>query len=231
MAQNKPVRILVVDDDDQIRDVLQTALETEGFEVVCATNGREAIEMATDDISLCLLDIMMPEMNGIETCKELRKTSHLPIIMVSAKSDDIDEIISLELGADDYIDKPINMRLLLARIKAVLRRSQEYETKSGREELNIGGLVVNVSKFSVTLMGEHISCTPKELDILYMLASNPGHVYTRDDLLTQIWGYEFSGETRTVDTHIKRIRAKLDRPDFKWAIKTIYGVGYKFEQK
>lgn len=231
MTQNKPIRILVADDDAQIRSVLQTALEAEGFEVVCAENGREAVEKATEDISLCLLDIMMPVMSGIEACKEMRKSSHIPIIMISAKNDDIDEIIGLELGADDYIDKPINMRLLIARIKAVLRRSQEYETKAGRDEVNIGGLVVDVSRFSVTLMGERISCTPKELDILYMLASNPGHVYTRDDLLTQIWGYEFSGETRTVDTHIKRIRAKLDKPDFKWAIKTIYGVGYKFEQK
>lgn len=231
MAQNKTVRIMVADDDPEIRGILKTALETEGFEVVCVENGKQVIEQIQEDISLCLLDIMMPEMSGIDACKEIRKTDRTPIIMVTAKGDDIDKIIGLELGADDYIAKPFNLREVIARVKAVLRRSAEIEAKGSRDEISVGGLVVDVSRFSVTLMGEHIACTPKELDILYMLASNPGQVFTRDELLSQIWGFEFSGETRTVDTHIKRIRAKLDRPDFKWSIKTIYGVGYKFEQK
>ena len=155
----------------------------------------------------------------------------VPIIMISARGEEIDKIIGIELGADDYIVKPFNPREVVARVKAVLRRCTTTEHISNRNEVNIGGLVIDVTRYSVSLMGERISCTPKELEILYILASNPGQVYTRKDLLTHIWGYEFAGETRTVDTHIKRIRAKLERSDFKWAIKTIYGVGYKFDQK
>lgn len=231
MTQTKTVRIMVADDDQQIHDILSTNLEMEGFEVVHAYTGTEVLENISDDVSLCLLDVVLPEMSGFDVCKEIRKSSRVPIIILSCKGDEIDRVLGIELGADDYLVKPFSMRELIARIKAILRRCVEVEQPANRAEVNIGGLVIDNAQYSVTLMGERLDCTPKELEILYILASNPGQVFTRDSLLTKIWGYEFTGETRTVDTHIKRIRGKLERPDFKWAIKTIYGVGYKFEQK
>ena len=231
MAHNKDVRILIADDNQEMHEILTAALEEEGYEVIHAYTGKETLENITKEVSLCLLDIIMPEISGIDVCKEIRKTSQVPIIIISARNDELDRIIGIELGADDYIVKPFSMRELLARIKAVLRRCSEPERYISKGEVNIGGLVIDVTRYSVMLLGERISCTPKELEILYILASNPGQVYTRNQLLTQIWGYEFAGETRTVDTHIKRIRAKLEKTGFKWAIKTIYGVGYKFDRK
>ena len=205
-------------------------MKNEGYEVVDVYDGKSAIESVSSDISLCILDIMMPNMNGIDVCKEIRKTSKIPIIMLTAKSEEIDRIIGLELGADDYISKPFSPREVVARIKAVLRRSKERQEKQSSESITIeDSLVIDLKSYSVTLNGESIICTPKEIEMLYLLASNPGQAFTREQLLNRVWGYDFVGETRTVDTHIKRIRAKLGKSGLRCGIRTIYGVGYKFE--
>ena len=191
-------------------------------------DGAAALENLSPDIVLCVLDIMMPKLSGIEVCREIRKSSQLPILMLTAKGEEIDRIVGLELGADDYIVKPFSPREVVARIKAVLRRTAE-QPKSDTAVITYNGLTIDLKSYTVTLRGEPVVCTPKEIEILHMLASNPGQVFTREQLLSKVWGYDFAGETRTVDTHIKRIRAKLDSTGLGWNIKTIYGVGYKFE--
>ena len=223
------IRILISDDEPVVHESLRIYFEAEGYEVVDAYDGEDALKKADSSISLMILDIMMPKKSGIEVCREIRKTSTLPIVMLTAKGEEIDRILGLELGADDYIVKPFSPREVVARVKAILRR---VEVKAKSAETNIvsyNGLTIDLNSYSVTLRGEHIICTPKEIEILYMLASNPGQVFTRDTLLSRVWGYDFAGETRTVDTHIKRLRAKLDSDGLGWSIKTIYGVGYKFE--
>ena len=223
------IRILISDDEPVVHESLRIYFEAEGYEVVDAYDGEEALNKADSSVSLMILDIMMPKKSGIEVCREIRKTSTLPIVMLTAKGEEIDRILGLELGADDYIVKPFSPREVVARVKAILRR---VEVKAESAETNIvsyNGLTIDLNSYSVTLRGEHIICTPKEIEILYMLASNPGQVFTRDTLLSRVWGYDFAGETRTVDTHIKRLRAKLDSEGLGWSIKTIYGVGYKFE--
>lgn len=222
------MKILIADDDKVVHEALGIYFRAEGFEPVNVYDGNAAIEALTPDIALCVLDIMMPGKSGIEVCKEIRKTSHLPIIMLTAKGEEVDRIIGLELGADDYIVKPFSPREVVARIKAVLRRTQEQQ-ESDNSALVFNGLTIDLKSYTVTLRGEPVVCTPKEIEILHMLASNPGQVFTREQLLNRVWGYDFAGETRTVDTHIKRIRAKLDSEGLGWSIKTIYGVGYKFE--
>lgn len=222
------MKILVADDDQVVHESLGLYLRAEGYEPVDVFDGDAAIAAVTPDIALCVLDIMMPGKSGIEVCKEIRKTSQLPIIMLTAKGEEVDRIVGLELGADDYIVKPFSPREVVARIKAVLRRTQEQQEGDG-SVLHFNQLVIDLKSYSVTLRGEPVVCTPKEIEILHMLASNPGQVFTREQLLNRVWGYDFAGETRTVDTHIKRIRAKLDNADLGWSIKTIYGVGYKFE--
>ena len=221
-------KILIADDDQVVHEALGIYLKAEGFEVVDAFDGEEAIKDITPDIALCVLDIMMPKMSGIEVCREIRKTSQLPVLMLTAKGEEIDRIVGLELGADDYIVKPFSPREVVARIKAVLRRTTE-QPKSDSAVISYNGLTIDLKSYTVTLRGQPVICTPKEIEILHMLASNPGQVFTREQLLSRVWGYDFAGETRTVDTHIKRIRAKLDSTGLGWSIKTIYGVGYKFE--
>ena len=225
MSANK---ILIADDDRVVHESLSIYLKAEGYEVVDAYNGAEAIEKLDAEIALCVLDIMMPVMSGIEACKEIRKNSRVPIIMLTAKGEEIDRILGLELGADDYIVKPFSPREVVARIKAVLRRTTEQQQTSDDGCVTYEGLVIDIKSYTVTLRGQPVICTPKEIEILYMLASNPGQVFTREQLLNRVWGYDFAGETRTVDTHIKRLRAKLDSAGLGWSIKTIYGVGYKF---
>lgn len=225
MAANK---ILIADDDKVVHEALGIYLKAEGFEPIDVFDGEAAVKGIDQDTALCVLDIMMPKMSGIDACKEIRKASRIPIIMLTAKGEEIDRILGLELGADDYIVKPFSPREVVARIKAVLRRtSEQSSTDSG--SVTFDGLVIDIKSYSVMLRGTPIICTPKEIEILYMLASNPGQVFTREQLLNRVWGYDFAGETRTVDTHIKRIRAKLDNAGLNWSIKTIYGVGYKFE--
>ncbi len=222
------MKILVADDDQVVHEALGIYLRAEGYEPVDVYDGEAAIQAVNQEIALCVLDIMMPGRSGIEVCKEIRKTSQLPIIMLTAKGEEVDRIVGLELGADDYIVKPFSPREVVARIKAVLRRTQEQQEGDG-SALVFNGLSIDLKSYTVTLRGESVICTPKEIEILHMLASNPGQVFTREQLLNRVWGYDFAGETRTVDTHIKRIRAKLDNEGLGWSIKTIYGVGYKFE--
>ena len=221
-------KILIADDDQIVHEALGIYLRAEGFDPVDAFDGEAALAAITPEVVLCVLDIMMPKMSGIEVCREIRKNSQLPILMLTAKGEEIDRIVGLELGADDYIVKPFSPREVVARIKAVLRRTSEHP-KSDNNVISYNGLTIDLKSYTVTLRGEPVICTPKEIEILYMLASNPGQVFTREQLLSRVWGYDFAGETRTVDTHIKRIRAKLDSTGLGWSIKTIYGVGYKFE--
>ena len=221
-------KILIADDDQIVHESLGIYLKAEGFETVDVFDGEAALQNLSPDVVLCVLDIMMPKMTGIEVCREIRKTSQLPILMLTAKGEEIDRIVGLELGADDYIVKPFSPREVVARIKAVLRRTSE-QPKSDSSVITYNGLTINLKSYTVTLRGEPVICTPKEIEILHMLAANPGQVFTREQLLSKVWGYDFAGETRTVDTHIKRIRAKLDSTGLGWSIKTIYGVGYKFE--
>jgi len=222
------MKILVADDDPVVHESLGLYLKADGFTPVDVYDGNAVLDALTGDVALCVLDLMMPGKSGIEVCKEIRKTSRVPIIMLTAKGEEIDRIIGLELGADDYIVKPFSPREVVARIKAVLRRTQEQQNNEDGV-VSFQELVIDMKSYTVTLRGENVVCTPKEIEILYMLASNPGQVFTREQLLNRVWGYDFIGETRTVDTHIKRIRAKLDNTGLNWSIRTIYGVGYKFE--
>ena len=223
-------KILICDDQPILHETLGVYLENECFEHVSAMDGEEALAKFTSvKPDLVILDIMMPKKSGIDVCREIRATSRVPIIMLTAKGEEIDRILGLELGADDYIVKPFSPREVVTRIKAVLRRTNEQQQQNEEGCVAYDSLVIDIKSYTVTLHGQSIVCTPKEIEILYMLASNPGQVFTREQLLNKVWGYDFAGETRTVDTHIKRIRAKLDSTGLGWSIKTIYGVGYKFE--
>ena len=224
-------KILIADDDPIVHESLKIYLEAEGFKTVDCYDGISAVASADSTVSLCVLDIMMPGKSGIDVCREIRKTSQVPIVMLTAKGEEVDKIVGLELGADDYIVKPFSPREVVARIKAILRRTENHAAgeDSGKNVIQHNGLMIDLNSYTVLLRGEPVICTPKEIEILFLLASNPGHVFTRDTLLSKVWGYDFAGETRTVDTHIKRLRAKLDSTSLGWSIKTIYGVGYKFE--
>ena len=224
-------KILIADDDPIVHESLKIYLEAEGFKTVDFYDGISAVAGADSTVSLCVLDIMMPGKSGIGVCREIRKTSQVPIVMLTAKGEEVDKIVGLELGADDYIVKPFSPREVVARIKAILRRTENHAAgeDSGKNVIQHNGLMIDLNSYTVLLRGEPVICTPKEIEILFLLASNPGHVFTRDTLLSKVWGYDFAGETRTVDTHIKRLRAKLDSTGLGWSIKTIYGVGYKFE--
>ena len=223
-------KILVVDDDSNIAELICLYLVKEGFETEKANNGKEALrQMQRFDPNLVILDVMMPEMDGYETRREIRKQGNTPVIFLTAKGETFDKVLGLELGADDYIVKPFDNKELVARVKAVLRRTETKETNV--KKLVFPGLVINQSNYSVTYKDRNIDMPPKELELLFFLASHPNQVFTREQLLNQIWGYEYYGDTRTVDVHIKRIREKLDNDEHEepWSIKTVWGVGYKFE--
>lgn len=223
-------KILIADDDPIVHESLKIYMQAEGFEVVDVYDGDSALTTLDPSISLCVLDIMMPGKSGVEVCREIRKNSKVPIVMLTAKGEEVDKIVGLELGADDYIVKPFSPREVIARIKAILRRTDTRdEEMGGKNQIHHDGLTIDLNSYTVLLRGQPVICTPKEIEILYLLASHPGQVFTRDTLLSRVWGYDFAGETRTVDTHIKRLRAKLDSTGLGWSIKTIYGVGYKFE--
>ena len=223
--------ILVVDDEKNIRDLLKFNFENEGYDVVVAKDGKEALEKVEEDIDLVVLDLMLPEIDGLNVCKKIRNDENLgnlPIIMLTAKSEDIDRIIGLELGADDYVTKPFNTRELIARVKALLRRismSTNFE-KEKPEVINLNDIIINVKNYTIKKQGENIAVTPKEFDLLVYLITNNDEVFSRDKLLKEIWGYEFSGDTRTVDVHVRRLRKKIGES----YIKTVRGVGYKFEK-
>ena len=225
--------VLIADDEAQIRNILSIYFKKEGFKVVEAADGAEALmqtQSAKPDI--IILDIMMPVLDGLEVCKQVRKISDIPIIMLTAKDEDDDRILGLEIGADDYITKPFNTREVVARVNAVLRRSNQTVPTGKKEVLELPNLMINLSEYRVVAFGKEVTFTAKEMELLWCLASNPGIVFSRNQLLEKIWGYTYYGDTRTVDTHIKRVRHKLNIPkDSTWDILTVWGVGYKFEVK
>lgn len=225
-------KILVADDDVNIADLLRLYLEKEGYTLTLANNGEEALEkfnMETPDI--VLLDIMMPKLDGWQVCREIRKKSNCPIIMITAKGETFDKVLGLELGADDYVIKPFDSKEIVARIKAVMRRTGKSAAEANEKEVSYNKLVVNMTKYELKVDGKAVDTPPKELELLYHLASNPNRVYTRDQLLNEVWGFEYYGDSRTVDVHVKRLREKLEGVSDQWSLKTVWGVGYKFEVK
>lgn len=225
-SSEKQIRVLMTDDDENICQLLSLYLQKDGFDADFCHNGETAIEkIKSSDYDVVLLDIMMPGIDGYETLKEVRKFSDVPVIMLSARGEPIDKISGLDCGADDYITKPFEPQELIARMRAVLRRAKPAaEVK----KVELFGLVVNLSDFSVTLNGNKLDMPPKEIELLYTLAKTPMHVFTRDDLLRSVWGQDYSGDPRTVDVHIKRIREKLGE-NAHWRLTTVWGVGYKIE--
>jgi len=225
-------KILVAEDDVNIADLLRLYLEKEGYTLTLANNGEEALEkfnMETPDI--VLLDIMMPKLDGWQVCREIRKKSNCPIIMITAKGETFDKVLGLELGADDYVVKPFDSKEIVARIKAVMRRTGKSAAEANEKEVSYNKLVVNMTKYELKVDGKVVDTPPKELELLYHLASNPNRVYTRDQLLNEVWGFEYYGDSRTVDVHVKRLREKLEGVSDQWSLKTVWGVGYKFEVK
>ncbi|HHW49221.1 MAG TPA: response regulator transcription factor [Clostridiaceae bacterium] len=223
-------KVLVVDDDVNICELIRLYLEKEGYEVLTVYSGTKAIEAFADFTpNIVILDIMLPGIDGLHVCREIRKKSNIPIIMLTAKGETFDKVLGLELGADDYIVKPFDPKELIARVKAVLRRygRQDYNV----EEVVYPNLVVNRSNYTIKLNGKEMELPPKELELLFFLASNPNKVFTREQLLEHVWGFDFYGDSRTVDVHIKRLREKIDLPNQVWQLKTVWGVGYKFEVK
>jgi DNA-binding response OmpR family regulator len=221
-------KILICDDQQMIHETLREYIEAEGFSCVSAYDGEEALaKFNSESPDLLVLDLMMPKKSGIDVCREIRKEHNTPIIMLTAKGEEIDRILGLELGADDYIVKPFSPREVAARIKAVLRRFSETP-KEQETALVFGDLKIDISTYEVRVDKKLLPCTPKEVELLYKLASQPGRVWSREQLLSDVWGYEYIGDTRVVDTQIKRLRQKLPESE-KWAIRSIYGVGYTFE--
>ncbi|MDP4118052.1 MAG: response regulator transcription factor [Bacillota bacterium] len=222
--------VFVVDDDHNICDLVRMYLEKEGYAVSFAHDGEEALSVFRDITpDIVLLDLMLPKIDGMEVCREIRKTSEVPIIMLTAKGETFDKVLGLEMGADDYVVKPFEPRELLARVKAVLRRTEARVLEA--KEIIYPKLSINLTTYKLKIAGESVEIPRKELELLYFLASNHDKVYTRDQLLDNVWGYEFFGNTRTVDVHIHRLREKLDGVDASWGLKTVSGVGYKFETK
>ncbi|MGM9999361.1 MAG: response regulator [Candidatus Bruticola sp.] len=221
--------ILVVDDEANIVSLLRYNLEQQGFEVICASDGNEAINLARrEHPDLILLDIMLPGLTGTDVTRAIRKESKTPIIMVTAKGEEIDKVLGLEMGADDYVTKPFSPRELVARIKAVLRRTSDHSEE--KDEITFDKLSINLVKHEVRKNGQIVELKPKEFDLLRLMATNPGKVYTRDFLLEQLWGYDYLGDTRTVDVHMRRLRQKIeDDPSNPKQLRTVHGIGYKFQ--
>lgn len=224
-------KILVVDDDLNICELLRLYIEKEGYEVVTSNDGADAVKtFAKEKPDLILLDIMLPTLDGWQVCREIRKTSKCPIIMLTAKGEVFDKVLGLELGADDYVVKPFEAREIIARIKAILRRVEKVEVAKNHN-VEWDKLFINLSNYELRVDGVTIDAPPKEMELLHHLATHPNRVFTRDQLLDEVWGFDYYGDSRTVDVHIKRLREKIDNVSDKWEIKTIWGVGYKFEIK
>lgn len=224
-------KILIVDDDNNIVELIRLYLEKENFDVTVAYDGEAAVNaFRTEAPSLVLLDLMLPVMDGWQVCREIRRISNIPIIMLTARGETFDKVLGLELGADDYIVKPCDMKELVARVKAVLRRSESKDMEANRE-IVYSNLTINMSNYELKLSGKVVEIPPKELELLYFLASNPNKVFTREQLLGEVWGFDYCGgdSSRTVDVHIKRLREKLEGIEANWQLKTVWGVGYKFE--
>ncbi len=227
---NTKSKVLIVDDDRNICELIGLYLQKEGFEVIYAYNGLHAVEaFKMQTPSLVVLDIMLPGIDGWQVCREIRKVSSIPIIMLTAKGETFDKVLGLELGADDYMVKPFEPKELVARIKAVLRRYEHKDVDT--QEVVFPNLIVNKSNYTIRLKGNLIELPPKELELLFFLASNPNKVFTREQLLEHVWGFDFYGDSRTVDVHVKRVREKIDLEGQPWQLKTVWGVGYKFEVK
>ena len=226
-----PEKILVVDDDLNICELLRLYLTKEGYNVVIANDGVSAVTMFQEESpSLVLLDIMLPKLDGWQVCREIRKFSETPIIMLTAKGEVFDRVLGLELGADDYVVKPFDTKEIVARIKAVLRRSAS-STVEEIKEVHYDKLSINLTNYELKVNGVQIDTPPKEMELIFHLAKNPNRVFTRDQLLDEVWGYDYYGDSRTVDVHVKRLREKLEGASDKWELRTVWGVGYKFETK
>ena len=224
-------KILVVDDEKNIVELVRLYMEKEGFETICAYTGQEAISsFQKENPDLIILDLMLPETDGWQVCREIRKTSQVPIIMLTAKSETFDKVLGLELGADDYMTKPFDAKELVARVKAVLRRSHSPAAQI-ENQVAFKNLSVNIENYELYIFDKQVDAPPKEIELLYFLASNPNRVYTREQLLEEVWGFDYFGDSRTVDVHIKRLREKLEGAEDGWQLKTVWGVGYKFEIK
>ena len=225
-------KILVVDDDTNICELLRLYLEKEGYVVKIVNDGVSAINaFKQENPDLTLLDIMIPKLDGWQVCREIRKFSDKPIIMLTAKGETFDKVLGLELGADDYVTKPFDTKEVVARIKAVLRRPAPASDTSDVKEVNYDKLSINLTNYEMKVNGVSVDTPPKELELIYHLASNPNRVFTRDQLLDEVWGFDYYGDSRTVDVHIKRLREKLEGVSDKWELKTVWSVGYKFETK
>ena len=225
-------KILVVDDDTNICELLRLYLEKEGYVVKIVNDGVSAINaFKQENPDLTLLDIMIPKLDGWQVCREIRKFSDKPIIMLTAKGETFDKVLGLELGADDYVTKPFDTKEVVARIKAVLRRTAPASDTSDVKEVNYDKLSINLTNYEMKVNGVSVDTPPKELELIYHLASNTNRVFTRDQLLDEVWGFDYYGDSRTVDVHIKRLREKLEGVSDKWELKTVWSVGYKFETK
>ena len=226
-------KILIVEDEEEIAMLEQDYLEINGFQTRIESDGEQAVELAlTGEFDLILLDLMLPGIDGYQVCREIRKKSNVPIIMITAKGETFDKVLGLELGADDYVVKPFDTKEIVARIKAVLRRSTPAGAGEGEvKEVSYDKLTVNMTRYELKVDGKVVDAPPKELELLFHLASHPNRVFTRDQLLDEVWGFEYYGDSRTVDVHIKRLREKLEGVSDKWCLKTVWGVGYKFEVK
>ena len=221
-------KVLVVDDDENICDLIEIYLQKEGYKVYKAHHGKEALKIFGEkQVDIIVLDVMMPQMDGYEVLKEIRKGSQVPILMLTAKGETFDRVLGLELGADDYIVKPFEPKELVARIRAVLRR---YKPQTQKRAIEFTNLIIDADSYVVSYKEKEVDMPPKEFELLYFLAANPNKVFTRDQLLYEVWGYDYPGDSRTVDVHVKRIREKLSEEN-EWQIKTVWGVGYKFEVK
>lgn len=224
--------VLVADDNEDITDILSNYVKREGYESLVASNGQEAYDLfAKYNPSVVLLDVMMPEMDGFEVCKRIRQESDVPIILISAKGEDFEKIMGLDIGADDYIVKPFSPSEVMARVRAVIRRMKTSAAPStSNNEIILSDLRINLDEYTLYINEQKMKLTKKEIETMWMLASNPNKVFTRDNLLDSLWGYDYYGDSRTVDSHIKRLRAKLDEVSHpNWGIKTIWGMGYKLE--
>ena len=223
-------KVLIVDDDTNICELLRLYLEKDGFDTVVANDGEAAIvKFNLEEPDMVLLDIMMPKLDGWQVCRAIRKNSNVPIIMLTAKGETFDKILGLDLGADDYVTKPFDSKEVVARVRAVLRRSSNDE--SAEKIVKYDKLTINLTNYELIVDGKVIDTPPKELELVYHLASNPNRVYSRDQLLDEVWGFEYYGDSRTVDVHVKRLREKLEGVSDQWSIKTVWSVGYKFDLK
>jgi len=223
-------KALIIEDDGNIAELLRLYLEKDGFDVIRAADGGQGVELArTEEPDVILLDIMLPVKDGWQVCREVRSFSRASILMLTAKGETMDKVTGLEMGADDYITKPFEVKELIARIHAVMRRSGDVTESTGEKRLEFDGLVINLDSYELVVKGVKVDTPPKEMELLYHLAASPNRVYTRNQLLDEVWGFDYFGDSRTVDVHIKRLREKLEGVSDRWRLKTVWGVGYKFE--